>query len=207
MSLSKLQYITSGSEPAQHYEQSCKALDCGINWIQLRIKHGREATILSIAEKIMQRKANYDFTLVINDHPHIAKSIDADGVHLGLADTSIAEARQILGPDKLVGGTANTLAHVLQRAEERCDYIGLGPLRYTQTKEKLSPILGFSGYAAIFEQLKDLDNIPPIFAIGGILHSDIAALTRMGIYGVALSKSLQDNFDQPAAIQQITSAL
>ncbi|MFX4990459.1 thiamine phosphate synthase, partial [Acinetobacter baumannii] len=79
----------------------------------------------------------------------IAKAVDADGVHLGLQDTGIDEARKIIGKEKIIGGTANTLDDVLQRYNEGCSYVGVGPYRFTTTKEKLSPILGLQGYADI----------------------------------------------------------
>lgn len=207
MSFSKIQYITSGYRTEEHYSNACRALASGITWIQLRIKNSTTNDILAIAEKIQQLKTQYTFTFIINDHPLLAKQIDADGVHLGLGDLSIAEARQILGDQKIIGGTANTLADVLQRTKESCDYIGLGPLRYTATKEKLSPILEYAGYAHIMEAIQRNKQVPPIFAIGGILPEDIVPISNMGIYGIALSKFLQDNFDQPSVIKQISSTL
>jgi thiamine-phosphate pyrophosphorylase len=104
----------------------------------------------------------YLATFIINDNVHLAKQLDADGVHLGLSDE---EARLILGKTKIIGGTANTLK-MLQRTAENCDYIGLGPYQFT-TKQHLSPILGLEGYRSIIEQMK-AKHPNPIYAIGGI---------------------------------------
>ena len=120
--------------------------------------------------------------------------IDSDGVHLGLNDESVSEARLILGDHKIIGGTANTLSDVLQRIGESCDYIGLGPLRFTATKEKLSPVLGFEGYQNIIESLqKESIAIPKIYAIGGVRLEDIKLLQRAGIYGAAVSGQITEN--------------
>jgi thiamine-phosphate pyrophosphorylase len=118
--------------------------------------------------------SDYQAVCIINDHVQIAKDVDADGVHLGLKDMSVEKARYILGENKIIGGTANTFSDILQRMVERCDYIGLGPLRFTSTKEQLSPILGFEGYGEIINSLKEKSiEIPKIFAIGGVVLEDI----------------------------------
>src|SRR5690606_10032790 len=93
-----------------------------------------------------------------------------------------------LGNNKIIGGTANTMEDIQQRIAEGCDYIGLGPLRYTTTKEKLSPILGLNGYKEIIGNLKAKStDIPKLFAIGAIQLEDVSPLLNIGIYGVAIS--------------------
>ncbi|WP_228453268.1 thiamine phosphate synthase, partial [Chryseobacterium sp. CH1] len=116
--------------------------DNGIKWVQVRWKNAPENELISLCEISKQLCSEYQAVCIINDHVQIAKEIDADGVHLGLNDSAIEEARLILGKNKIIGGTANTLSDVLLRIKESCDYIGLGPLRFTTTKEKLSPVLG-----------------------------------------------------------------
>jgi thiamine-phosphate pyrophosphorylase len=95
-----------------------------------------------------------------------------------LNDRSIEEARFILGENKIIGGTANTISDVLQRMNEPCDYIGLGPLRFTDTKEKLSPVLGFEGYQELLKILKKILGVPKIFAIGSVIPEDIFLYSR-----------------------------
>src|SRR5690606_30277357 len=79
----------------------------------------------------------YGAKLIVNDYPEIALEANAYGVHLGLDDMSVRTARQLLGSEMIIGGTANTFEHILQRVEEGADYIGLGPYRFTSTKKKL----------------------------------------------------------------------
>ena len=156
-------------------------------------KNAIENEVLQIALQVKGVTERYNCTYIINDYPQIAKEVDADGLHLGLDDMPIAQARKIIGPEKIVGGTANTLVHVLQRYNEQCDYIGLGPYRFTATKEKLSPILGLDGYALIMNHLKELNIQTPIYAIGGIKEEDIPPILQTGIYGVALSGLITNN--------------
>lgn len=186
--LNKLQYISQGKTAAEQYLNIQNALDKGAEWVQLRWKESTYEQKLELAGTILDMCRSYKATCIINDHTEIAKAVNADGVHLGLNDATIAYARTILGGGKIIGGTANTLADVLQRTAEGCDYIGLGPYRFTKTKEKLSPVLGLTGYQNIIDQLQEQSiKTPPIYAIGGIESADIPALQQAGIYGIALS--------------------
>ena len=190
---SKIQYISQGNTALQQLNNIKSALDAGCNWIQLRYKNAIENEVLQMALQVKSVTERYNCTYIINDYPQIAKEVDADGLHLGLDDMPIAQARKIIGPEKIVGGTANTLAHVLQRCDEHCDYIGLGPYRFTATKEVLSPILGLDGYALIMNHLKEHNIQTPVYAIGGIKEKDIPAILQTGVYGVALSGLITNN--------------
>jgi thiamine-phosphate pyrophosphorylase len=203
---SKLQYISQGASAKEHYNNIHQALDAGCKWVQLRFKNSTFEEIIALAEDVKKLCAAYDTTFIINDHPEIAKQTNADGVHLGLQDVSIAEAKAIVG-SKIIGGTANTLQHVLQRVKEGCSYIGLGPFRFTTTKEKLSPILGLEGYAAIMKELPNHQIDIPIYAIGGIEAEDIAAIIQTGVYGVAVSGIITHHPEKKILLQQINTLL
>ncbi|TDS11780.1 thiamine phosphate synthase [Sphingobacterium paludis] len=206
MKISPIQYISSGATAEQHFENIRQALEQGVDWIQLRLKNAKTAERVALAHRILDLKKQYAFTLIINDDVEAAVETDADGVHLGLDDMGIAEARRMLHAEKIIGGTANTLADVQLRISEGCHYIGLGPLRHTNTKQKLSPILGFEGYATILDAL-DPAIAPPIFAIGGVEERDIAPLKKIGLYGIALSKHIQDNFANPHYIVYLNNLI
>jgi len=193
---SKLQYISQGNTAAQQLNAIKNAVDAGCNWIQLRYKNVPEPEVLSLALTVKKALYGYDCTYIINDHPEVAKEVDADGLHLGLDDMPISRARKIIGPNKIIGGTANTLTHVIQRHNEGCNYIGLGPYRFTTTKEKLSPVLGIEGYTSIIAALKERNIKTPIFAIGGIQEDDISPILQTGIYGVALSGLITNHEDK-----------
>ena len=135
----------------------------------------------------------------------MAAAVDADGVHVGLQDATVADARTLLGPGKIIGGTANTIHDVRQRQQEGCDYIGLGPFRFTTTKVKLSPILGVDGYRDIIAELEQLEApYPPVYAIGGIQLADLPLLRSLGLYGVAISGLITE---QPGLIPTIHDTL
>lgn len=187
---SKIQYISSGNTVEEQLQNIIAVLEKGITWVQLRFKTEDPQFLLALAKEVKQLQRTYSFTYIINDHIDIAQAIDADGVHLGLEDDSIEAARIKLGDNKIIGGTANTLNDVLQRIDEGCDYIGVGPLRFTKTKKNLSPTLGFEGYRQLFAQLQNRP-LPPLFAIGGVRYHDIEPLSEIGLYGVAMSKELE----------------
>lgn len=204
---STLQYISQGQTAAEQLEHIQAALDAGCNWIQLRWKGKQEQDVLDLAGTVKEKCSAYKATFIVNDAPHIAKAVDADGVHLGLTDMQVQEARGIIGADKIIGGTANTLADMLQRAEEGCDYIGLGPFRFTTTKAQLSPVLGTGGYQAIMDALTAAGIAIPVYAIGGITHNDLEALMQTGIYGIALSGLISNAAAKQPLVQQLNQQL
>ncbi|GAB4449485.1 MAG: thiamine phosphate synthase [Bacteroidia bacterium] len=205
MRLPKLQYISDGATFDDQYKNILSALDAGIKWIQLRWKNASRSEILILAEKIKPICDQYQSILIINDYPDIAQSVNAHGVHLGLKDLSISEARIILHAHQWIGGTSNNLDDVKQRILENVTYIGLGPLRFTTTKSQLSPILGFEGYQMILSQLPD--NKIPIYAIGGIHLDDIPVLRNIGLYGIAVSSLINQSKNKTQLVQQINQYL
>lgn len=203
--MEKLQYISQGNTIQEQEQHIRNALDNGIKWVQVRWKNAPENELISLCEISKQLCSAYQSVCIINDHVQIAKEIDADGVHLGLDDCSVDEARLTLGENKIIGGTANTLSDVIQRINESCDYIGLGPLRFTTTKEKLSPVLGYEGYQKIIDGLREQSiDIPKIFAIGSVAFEDILPLQEIGIYGVAVSGIITR---QPAIINELKKVM
>lgn len=191
--INKLQYISQGKSREDQICGINAALLHGVKWVQLRWKEATKEELFDLAELVQVHCVTHQAKLIINDHVDITNTINADGVHLGLDDMSVVDARQILGERKIIGGTANTLDDVLLRIKEGCDYIGLGPYRFTTTKSKLSPILGLEGYELIIKQLKDLGFNLPVVAIGGIKVEDIPDLQKLGVFGVALSSYINHN--------------
>jgi thiamine-phosphate pyrophosphorylase len=104
----KLQYISQGNTVEAQLYNIQKALDSGCDWIQLRFKTKTPLT-LTFAKAVKEICNGYKATLIINDNVYLAQQIAADGVHLGLTDMGIPEARRILGTYKIIGATANTL--------------------------------------------------------------------------------------------------
>ncbi|MCL6220680.1 thiamine phosphate synthase [Zunongwangia pacifica] len=201
--ISCLQYISQGNDRFQHLKNIETVLKAGGNWIQLRMKEMSQKEVLKTAILTKELCSKYKAKLIINDHVKVAKTCNAEGVHLGQEDTGVIEAREILGNHKIIGGTANTLQHCLEHLENGVDYIGLGPLRFTSTKKKLSPILGFSGYQHLMEDYLKRENSVPVIAIGGIALKDIQELKKIGLSGVAVSGLLTHSEHPENEIQQI----
>ena len=188
--IATLQLITHPDENSSPFQQAQQAIDGGCNWVQLRMKKHRLQEIRKEAEKILQLKKQFNFCLIINDHPEIARQLGADGVHLGKNDLSPAEARLLLGDQYLIGGTANTFEDVKRLVAEGVDYVGLGPFRFTATKENLSPVLGLEGYRQLLLLLKSEKIEIPVVGIGGIRLNDVPDLMRTRLYGLAISSSI-----------------
>src|SRR5665213_1149273 len=201
----ELQYISNGNSVDEHLQNIQSALEAGCIWIQLRLKKYSEDEIITAAEKTRKLCDLHEAIFILNDHAEIAMKTGADGIHLGLTDLAIPTARKIMGERKIIGGTANTFKDILKRVEEKADYVGLGPFRFTTTKEKLSAILGLEGYRNIMQQLSAKNISIPIFAIGGIELNDISKIRQTGIYGVAVSGLITNSSNKKNSIQLIHS--
>lgn len=203
----KLQYISQGNTVKEQLYNIHKALDNGCDWIQMRFKNKNTIEVYTLAEAVKMLCKEYLATFIINDDVPLAKQLNADGVHLGLNDMSVTEARTILKKSKIIGGTANTFDQVLQRASENCNYIGLGPFQFTETKENLSPILGLEGYQKIINQMKEYNIDIPVYAIGGISLEHVDSILETGIHGIAVSGLITKSTKPEQLITQLNTQL
>ena len=203
----KLQYISQGDTVKAQLYNIHQALDHGCDWIQMRFKNQNALNVFTLAEAVKVLCNEYLATFIVNDNVHLAQQLDADGVHLGLSDMNVQDARVILGKDKIIGGTANTLEDVLQRTAENCDYIGLGPFQFTATKQNLSPILGLEGYRLIIEQINAKNILIPIYAIGGITLENVEGLMKTGVHGIAVSGLITQSKNPSQLINQLNEKL
>ncbi|WP_343588723.1 thiamine phosphate synthase [Flavobacterium sp.] len=204
---SKLQYISQGETIEKQLYNIHQALDAGCNWVQMRFKNQTQKDAFTLAEAVKPLCEKYTANFIVNDDLHLTKEIDADGIHLGLTDTKIDEARAFLGTSKVIGGTANTFEDIENHVKNGCNYIGLGPFRFTNTKEKLSPILGLSGYFDILQKLKKNKIEIPVYAIGGITLRDVNPLMETGIHGIAISGIITESDEKEKLIQQLNEKL
>ena len=182
-----LQFISHYSERYSYLDSIRLALDGGCRWIQLRMKDASDDEVRPVAIEALQLCRQAGATFIIDDRVELVKELHADGVHLGKNDMPIGEARRVLGPDFIIGGTANTFDDVKLHYEATADYIGCGPFRFTTTKQKLAPVLGLEGYRDIVGKMRSENINIPIVAIGGITPDDIPAILKTGITGIALS--------------------
>ena len=204
--LHKLQYISQGTTPNEHLINIEAALDAGIKLIQLRLKNISDVLYIDYANKAKELCDKYEALLIINDNATVAKHSHADALHLGLDDMNVLEAKKII-PNKLIGGTANTLEHIQQRCAEKVDYIGLGPYQFTSTKKNLSPILGIEGYQNIIHEMKKENLTIPIYAIGGVELKDIEAIINTGVHGIAVSGLITHSDNKEKLVIEINKIL
>jgi thiamine-phosphate pyrophosphorylase len=186
--ISRLQFITTNAALA---EKACLG---GVKWIQLRLKNTPQDEFLTVAKEVQQVCKAHNAVLIINDNVEVAYTIKADGVHLGKEDLPPLEARKVLGAEAIIGGSSHTRTDIVRLASQGVDYIGLGPFRYTATKEKLASVIGKLGYKRIVDYLAAKKVVyPPIVAIGGIGIDDVQTLLKTGVYGIAVSGAIANS--------------
>lgn len=202
-----LQFITHFTERHTYLDSARIALEGGCRWVQLRMKDVDEGLFVATAREVRALCDRFGATFIIDDHAELVGATGADGVHLGKNDMPVAEARLMLGPDIVIGGTANTFDDVKALAEAGADYIGCGPFRFTTTKQRLSPVLGLEGYRDIVRRMRESGISLPIVAIGGITFDDIGPIMRTGVTGIALSGSVLRADDPVAEMRRVVEAV
>ncbi|MEE1308704.1 MAG: thiamine phosphate synthase [Bacteroidaceae bacterium] len=185
-----IQFISHFTEQHTYLDSIRLALEGGIKWVQLRMKEASEEEFLSVGTEARRLCDQHSATFIIDDHVELVHKLKADGVHLGKNDMPIAEARNILGKDIIIGGTANTFEDIAAHYQATANYIGCGPFRFTTTKKGLSPTLGLEGYRSIMTKVKEAGINIPVVAIGGITAEDIPDIMQTGIAGIALSGAI-----------------
>lgn len=179
------------------YSQVEKALKGGATFIQLREKKLDEGSFLEEAKEIQKLCRQYQVPFVINDNVGIAARIDADGVHVGQSDMEAGDVRKKLGPDKIIGVSAQTVEQALRAQEHGADYLGVGAVFPTGSKEDATEVS--------HETLKAIcDAVDiPVIAIGGINSGNVSELRGTGICGVAVISAIFAKKDICAAAAEL----
>lgn len=185
-----LQFITNNSDKYSIAEEVQMALEGGCRWIQLRMKGASDEEVMETAAQLIEMCRENNAFLIVDDRVNVVNELKVSGVHLGKEDMDPIEARELLGPDAIIGVTANTAADIIKYKGKDIDYIGLGPFRHTTTKEKLAPILGLEGYREIVKDVREAGIEFPIVAIGGITLEDVEPLMKTGVNGIAVSGAI-----------------
>lgn len=196
-----IQFITHTTPSISYEESAMLALQGGCRWIQLRIKGASNDEVEPVALRLLKACHKADATFILDDRVELCKKIKADGVHLGRHDMPVNQAREYLGHEFIIGGTANTFDEIRTLKRQSADYIGCGPYRYTTTKENLAPVLGLKGYTKIMQQVKAEELRIPICAIGGITLDDVIPILQTGIKGIAISGAVL-RADNPVEMMQ-----
>jgi thiamine-phosphate pyrophosphorylase len=190
-----LMAITQNGVSLGHAEQVRRLCAAGVRWVQLRMKDAPRDAWLATAREAVAHCRAHGAVCIVNDSVEIALESGADGVHLGRLDLEWREARRRLGPDRILGGTVNYDADAQRAVAAGClDYVGVGPLRFTKTKQELAPLRGLDGIRSLVGMLAGL----PAWGIGGVEVADVAPLRAQGVAGTAVCSALlrDDRIDQ-----------
>lgn len=187
MNWPSIQCLTLDGIALSHEAQVAALCQAGVAWIQLRMKTATDDVVAAVAEACLPLCRTSSVRLMINDRVQVALDVGADGVHLGHLDMDWEEARKLAGTELIIGGTINSVADAERAvASKALNYVGVGPFRFTRTKQNLAPTLTPDQWLAILEVLGPL----PVYAIGGIAAEDLPRIRAMGLGGVAVSSGL-----------------
>ncbi len=177
------------------------AIRGGADVIQLRDKRASTSQLIQEAEKLKALTQASQIPLIVNDRVDVAKAVGADGVHLGQDDLPVTVARDILGPDRLIGKSTHSLNQALAVESEGVDYLAVGPLFSTPTKPEYSPV----GTALITQITPRLHR--PCVCIGGIDDSNLKSVLQAGAFCVAVVRAVCAATDPEAATRQLKRIL
>ena len=179
-----------------------EAVAGGSTIIQLRTKKRATREFLQIGMKAVELLRPRKIPLIINDRVDIALACEADGVHLGQADMPLPWARKILGKEKLIGITASTLAEAIEAEKEGADYVGVGPIFKTSSKEDVPPVLGLDGVREIRAKIG-----LPVLAIGGISVANAGQVMAAGADGIAVISAIASATNPRQAATELIEAI
>ena len=176
------------------------ALDGGVRAVQLREKDLEGGELYRLAGRLRDLTARYAARLLINDRLDVALAAGADGVHLGQTSLPVSTARQLLGPDKLIGVSTHSPDEIT--AAQGADFVVFGPVYFTPSKA------GYGQPQGVARLRQAVRHSPvPVFAIGGIQADRIAAVRSAGAYGVALISALSAAAEPSRAAHELLARL
>lgn len=174
-----------------------EALAGGATLLQLREKERTTREYLQLAARVHEIALKYQVPLIIDDRVDVALAVGAEGVHVGQSDLLVADARRLMGPDKIVGATTKTVPQALEAYEQGADYLGVGAIYPTTTKVKT--ILTST------DTLREICEAVPIAvnAIGGLNKDNIDVLEGIPIAGICVVSAIMKAADPRQAAQQL----
>ena len=179
-------------------ETACRS---GVTIVQLREKNLTTNQYYQLAKQVKEITDAYQVPLIIDDRLDICLAVDAAGLHIGDDELPVSVARQVLGPEKILGVTAKTVKRALEAEEGGADYLGTGAIFPTTTKEN-APITLISTLKTICQRV-DI----PVVAIGGLTSENIDQLIGTGIAGIAVVRDLMQAEDIEAKTQAFLTKL
>lgn len=170
--------------------------------IQLRDKFASKNELIDIGKKLRQITIEADVSFIVNDYPEVAKIVDADGVHIGQDDISFKEAKRILGENKIVGLSTHNKEQILEAIRIGADYIGVGPVFETTSKENPDPVIGIE----LIKWVSQKCDIPFV-AIGGITLNNLDKVLSSGASCIAVISAIMQAGDIKLATEQFKKVI
>lgn len=161
-----------------------ESLDGGVTFVQLREKTLEDEIFLEEARELKELCKKYNVPFVINDNVDIAIAMDADGVHVGQSDMEAGDVRAKLGPDKIIGVSAENVEQAVLAEKRGADYLGVGAVFPTGSKDDAADV-SYETLKAICEAVSI-----PVIAIGGINEGNVSKLAGSGIVGIAVISAI-----------------
>jgi len=190
------------SHGKSHLEIAEAALAGGATVIQFRDKEMKDSEAVVACREIYKLTKKKDVSFIVNDRVEIVKAVNADGVHLGQEDMSFSLARKILGKEKIIGISVETVEQALKAVKGGADYLGIGPIYPTATKPDAGKALGI----AKLKEIRESVNIP-IVAIGGINENNLEEVLRAGADGVAVISAVVSAPDITEACRKLKNKI
>ncbi|MEZ5145470.1 MAG: thiamine phosphate synthase [Acidimicrobiales bacterium] len=182
MAIARLHLITPTTIDDAARAATDAALAAGVRWLQVRQKAGSDRRRLAVVAELVHRSHGTGGTCVVNDRADLAFAAGADGVHLGLDDLPVADARRLLGPDAVIGATCRDADDARRAQDAGASYLGVGPAYRSRTKTTgLPDPVGPAGIAAVAAAVR-----LPVIAISGITLDRVPELLDAGAHGVAV---------------------
>ena len=189
------------------------AIEGGVTIVQYRDKKSDTVDLIRVGKQLHTITKRHNVPLLINDRVDIAQAIGAEGVHIGQDDMDLGTARKILGPDAIIGVTANSMAEATEAASGGANYLGIGTVYATPTKENTKSIIGTAGVKIILHRLSMMDAKVPTVAIGGLNLSNVERVMSeskspdKGLDGVAVVSAVMAAEDPKSAAAALRKAI
>lgn len=196
--IAPLCFITDPEAPLPILEQALAAARGGAGLVQLRHKTLPDEEFAALGQALLAMLRPLGVQLIVNDRAEIARTIGADGLHLGQRDMPPASARIVIGPDAILGLTIECEAQLDELPVAGVDYLGVGPIRATATKPGHAPPIGMSGFARIAAR-----TALPCVAIGGLGARDAGAIKAAGGAGLAIVSAISRSADPERTAREI----
>ncbi len=198
----RLYVLVSVLESAEKFATTVKPLiESGVDVIQLRDKQATDRVLLSRAKQLRELTRDTPTLFIMNDRPDLAVLSDADGVHVGQDELSVAEVRRIVGPERLIGVSTHNLLQAKEAVLAGANYLGCGPTFASQTKT-------FDQFAGLnFLRQVAAEISLPAFAIGGINLANVAEVRAAGFSRIAVSAAVTQANDPAGAVKELKQRL